>query len=152
MAVIRFAERPRFRNPWSEFERMRRGFDELSRNFISGEVPFSSATVYPPLNMYEDNEKLVIKAELPGVASSDMDISLEGDTLTLQGRRNPRHDDDKVSYHRREIARGSFSRAISLPTTIDPESIAAKLANGILTITLAKAAEVKPRKITVVTE
>ncbi len=152
MAVIRFAERPRFRNPWSEFERMRQGFDELTRNFLSGEVPFSSATVYPPLNMYEDTEKLIIKAELPGVAPSDMDISLEGETLTFQGKRECRHDDDKVSYHRREIARGSFSRAIALPTKIDPESIVAKLANGILTITLAKAAEVKPRKITVVSE
>ncbi|HDK43582.1 MAG TPA: Hsp20/alpha crystallin family protein, partial [Desulfobacteraceae bacterium] len=69
MAVIRFTERPRFRNPWSEFERMRRGFDEFSRNFLSGEAPFSSATVYPPLNMYEDAEKLIIKAELPGVAA-----------------------------------------------------------------------------------
>lgn len=152
MAVIRFAERPRFRNPWSEFERIRRGFDELSRNFLSGEVPFSSATVYPPLNMYEDAEQLIIKAELPGVAASDMDISLEGDTLTLQGRRDPLPYDDKVSYHRREITRGSFSRAIALPTKIDQESIVAKLANGILTITLAKAADVKPRKITVVTE
>ncbi len=152
MAVIRFAEQPRFRNPWSEFERMRRGFDELSQHFLRGDVPFSSATVYPPLNLYENSEKLIIKAELPGVAASDLDISLEGDTLTLQGRREPRHDDDKVSYHRREIAYGNFSRAIALPTKIDPESIVAKLANGILTITLDKAAEVKPRKITVVTE
>jgi len=152
MAVIRFTEGPRFRNPWAEFERIRQGFDQLSRSMLSSEAPYTNATVYPPINMYEDAEQLIIKAELPGISPDDMDISIEGETLTLQGKRQRRQDDEQLSYHRREIALGSFSRAIALPTKIDSDHISAKLANGILTITLAKAAEVKPRKISVITE
>ncbi len=153
MAFIRFAERPHFRNPWAEFERIRQGLDELSRTFIGeGQQALARATVYPPLNIFEDKDSLIIKAELPGVRAEDLDISLEGDTLTLQGQRKPREDSDKVSYHRREIKAGSFSRAIALPTKVDVDKMSAKLANGILTITLAKAEEVKPRQISITTE
>ena len=152
MAVIRFTERPRFRNPWAEFERIRQGFDELSRSMRTGETPYADATVYPPLNMYENTENLIITAELPGIAPGDLDISIEAETLTLQGKRQHSQDDEQLSYHRREIGRGSFSRAIALPTKIDSDNITAKLADGILTVTLAKAAEVKPRKISVITE
>lgn len=151
MALIRFAQQPHLRNPWAEFERIRQGLDELSRAFIS-EVPKARATVFPPLNVYEDTDCLIIKAELPGVKAEDLDISIEGDTLTLQGKRKPRKEDEKISYHRREIETGNFSRAIALPTKVDMEDISAKLKNGILVITLQKAAEVKPRRISVVTE
>ncbi len=153
MALIRFADQPQFRNPWAEFERIRQGLDEISRSFLSGAVnrPINP-TVYPPLNIFEDEEHLIIKAELPGFKAEDIDISLEGDTLTLQGKRDLRPEEEKISYHRREIATGSFSRAITLPTKIDPDSISATLKNGILTVTLSKAPEVRPRKISVITE
>jgi HSP20 family protein len=152
MAFIRFSEGPYFRNPWVEFERLRHSLDQLSRNFIGDEhAPRNRATVFPPLNIFETNDQLIVKAELPGVRAEDIAISIEGDTLTLQGKRDFQKETD-VSYHRREIERGNFSRAIGLTTKVDVDAVNARLANGILTITLNKAAEVKPRKINVITE
>ena len=150
MALIQFTERPHFKNPWAEFERIRQGLDELSRGIDGGGKPTNQATVYPALNVAEDADHLIIRAELPAVKAEDLEITIEGETLTLQGKRKSR-DDDKLSYHRREIKHGSFSRAITLPTKVDGEHMTAKLTNGILTLTLGKASEVKPRKITVTT-
>ncbi len=153
MAIIRFAEQPRFMNPWAEFERIRRGLDELSRTLVTEGKARLNATVYPPLNIIETAESLIIKAELPGVKAEGLDISMEGDTLTLHGKRDHRvAEDDKKrpSYHRREIETGSFSRAITLPTKVNMDDMQAKLQNGILSITLFKAEEVKPRKISII--
>ncbi len=152
MALIRFTEQPRFMNPWAEFERIRQGLDALSRNMLSEGRVAMPATVYPPLNIYETKDELIIKAELPGVKAEDLEISLEGDTLTMQGQRKKTEENEKTSYHRREIEAGSFSRALTLPTKVDPDKISAKLADGILTITLQKADEVKPRHIEITTE
>ena len=151
MAIIRFTERPGFRNPWTEFERIRQGLDQFSRNFMDRDVQQAGANVFPPLNVYEDKDTIIVKAELPGVNAEDLSVSLEGETLTIQGSRNP-IDNGNLAYHRREIERGSFSRAVSVPAKVDPDSIAAKLRNGILTVTMQKAAEVKPRQVTVTTE
>ncbi|MFZ5796887.1 MAG: Hsp20/alpha crystallin family protein, partial [Thermodesulfobacteriota bacterium] len=83
MALIRFGERPEFRNPWAEFERLRQGLDRLSRGYYPRETPFGGATVFPALNVFEEQETLTIKAELPGVDPGDLNVSIEGDTLTI---------------------------------------------------------------------
>lgn len=152
MAFIRFGDRPELRNPWTEFERIRQGLDRLSQGYFVRENPFGGATVFPALNVYEEQERLTIKAELPGVDAQNLTVSLEGDTLTIKGKREMAHNGDKRSYHRREIETGAFSRALTLPIKVNPDTITAKLSNGILTITLEKAAEVKPRQVTVMTE
>ena len=150
MALIRFAEKPGRKNPWAEFERIRHGLDELSRNFSGQEGLFGTASVFPPINMYEDADNIIIKAELPGISAENLDISLEGETLTLKGQRpNSAEDKGKKSFHRREIESGNFSRAIALPTKIDVEKVIANMKNGILVLTLPKAAEVKPRQINI---
>lgn len=152
MAIIRFTERPRAINPWAEFDRIRQGLDQFSRNYLTGEDPYRGGTVFPALNVYEDKDALIIRAELPGVKAEHLDISFEGDTLTIKGKREPYHNGEKVSYHRREIDTGSFSRAVTLPVKVDPDSIAARLQDGILAVTMEKAASVKPRQVNVVTE
>ena len=152
MAIIRFTERPRMPNPWREFERLRQGLDQLANNFLTGEETYGRGTVFPALNVYEDKDILTIKAELPGVKAEHLDISYEGDTLTIKGKREPYHNGDKVSYHRREIETGTFSRAVTIPIKVAPDTIAAKLQNGILVITMEKAADIKPRQVTVETE
>ena len=149
MAFIRFTDRPAFRNPWVEFERIRQGLDELSRSYTEKGKAQIRANVYPPLNIYEEADKMVVTAEIPGVKPEDLDISLEGETLSIQGKRGSREDDFTISYHRREIESGSFSRAVALPVKVDMERISAKLVNGILTVTLMKAAEATPRQIRV---
>lgn len=151
MALIRFTERPHFRNPWAEFERIRRGLDELSQNLAGEGKTQMGATVYPPLIMYENKNSLIIKAELPGIQVEDLDVSIEGDTLTLQGKRNPQQEEGNISYHRREIKTGNFSRAIALPTRVDLDKVSAKLVDGILTLTLSKREEFKPRQINITT-
>jgi HSP20 family protein len=152
MALIRFGDRQELRNPWTEFERIRQGMDKLSQGYYSREFPFGSATVFPALNVFEDREHVIIKAELPGVEAEYLTISLEGETLTVKGKREAKHNGEKLSYHRREIEAGNFSRAINLPIKVNPETVTARLTNGILTITMEKAAEVKPRQVTVTTE
>lgn len=152
MAFIRFVDRPAFRNPWAEFERIRQGLDELSRSYGEKGKPQGRANVFPPLNIYEEPDRLILTAELPGVKAEDLDLSIEGDTLTLQGKRENRQNEPDISYHRREIESGSFSRAITLPVKVDAERVAAKLNNGVLTISLMKASEVTPRQIIVSAE
>jgi HSP20 family protein len=152
MAFIRFADRPAFRNPWAEFERIRQGLDELSRSYVEKGKGQSRANVYPALNIYEEADKLVITAELPGVKAEDLNLSIEGETLTIQGKRDRRQNETGASYHRREIESGNFSRAIALPIKVDTEHVGARLSNGILTTTLLKASAVTPRQIKVTAE
>ena len=103
MAFIRFAERPAFRNPWAEFERIRQGLDELSRSYVEKGKGQNQTNVYPALNIYEETDRLLITAELPGVKTSDLELSIEGETLTIQGKRDRRQNETVASYHRREI-------------------------------------------------
>lgn len=152
MALIRFTERPDFRNPWAEFERIRRGLDELSQNLVSEGKSHMNPTVFPPINIFEETDALFLKAELPGFQAEDLKISIEGDTLTLQGTRKKSSDDENVSYHRQEIKTGNFSRAIALPARIDMDKISAKLSKGILTLTLYKADVVQPKQIKINTD
>lgn len=152
MTFIRFAERPAIRNPWAEFERIRQGLDELSRNYVGKSHSQNRSNVYPALNIYEEPDKLLVTAELPGVKADALELSIEGDTLTLQGKRDSRTGESPISYHRREIESGSFSRAIALPVKVDVDGLSARLVDGILTITLNKASEASPRRIHVAAE
>lgn len=152
MPFIRFADRPPFRNPWAEFERIRQGLDELSRSYTDKGKVHNRANVFPALNIYEQNDRLIVTAELPGVRIGDLNVSLESDTLTIQGKRTERPVDVSLSYHRREIEYGSFSRSISLPIKVDGEKVSARLSQGVLNVTLVKAAAVTPRKITISAE
>ena len=150
MALIRFEERPFFRNPWLEFERMRRDIESLMRGFEHGAtgVP-GAAAVFPAMNLTEDNDHIYINAEVPGITASELDISVEGDTLIIKGERKAEAAGEKVSFHRREIERGRFSRAITLPTKVDATKVEARTVDGILHITMAKSEEVKPKQIKV---
>lgn len=148
MAIIRFSDKPFFRNPWAEFEKMRRDMDNMMRG-IAAETGVAGSDIFPPLNISEDSDNIYVSAEIPGITPADLNISVEGNTLIIKGEREACATEQKVSYHRREIECGRFSRAVTLPTKVDVEKVDAKGADGILTITLPKAAEAKPRQITV---
>ncbi len=150
MAVIRFGDRPFYRNPWVEFEKIQQEMDRLARGFMhGGDRGRERATVYPPLNISEDENNIYVQAEVAGVAPEDLDISLEEDTLTIKGQRRPVPVEEKVSYHRREVEYGRFNRAVTLPTRVKADGVTARSRDGILTITLPKVEEVKPRRIMV---
>jgi HSP20 family protein len=147
MALIRW--QPSSANV-SEVERLRQEVDRLFNTFSPGTEPFFSR-VYPALNVTEDSENLYVRAELPGVKSDSVDIMVVEGRLLIKGERKIEPEDQKTGYHRKEREAGIFRRTIALPLRVDPGKVSATMKNGILTITLAKAEEAKPRKITVKT-
>jgi HSP20 family protein len=147
MAIIRWQPNP---GGVPEVDRLRREVDQLFNSFSGGTEPFFSR-VYPALNVTEDAENLYVRAELPGVKADSLDISVVEGRLLIKGERKIEVEDQKRGYHRREREAGIFRRTIALPSRVDPGKVTAAMKNGILTITLAKAEEAKPRKITVKT-
>jgi HSP20 family protein len=103
----------------------------------------------PAVDIYETVDSIVIKAELPDVDQKDIDVRIEDNTLTLKGER--RHEDEvkKENYHRIERYFGTFQRSFSLPATVDQEKVAAACDKGVLTITLPKKEETKPKQINI---
>jgi HSP20 family protein len=97
----------------------------------------------------EDDDNLYIRAELPGIDSESIEISVEGATLTLRGERKSKEPSGNINYHRRERETGRFRRVISFPTRINAEKVEANFKNGVLKVVLPKAEEAKPRQITI---
>ena len=103
----------------------------------------------PAVDMYQTDDEVVVKAAVPGMKPEDVQISLTGDMLSIKGESRQKSDDKEKAYHIREHRRGSFERTISLPIAVMSEKAQAEFENGVLTITLPKAEDVKPRVITV---
>jgi len=99
--------------------------------------------------IYEKKDKFVVRAEVPGMTKDDVDISVLGDTLTIKGERKAESEVKDEDYHRCEMCYGKFSRAVTLPSSVQAGKVAATYDNGMLEITLPKAAEAKPKKIEV---
>lgn len=137
--------RTRYPGLWREMERLQRDMNRLFPEPDSTRL--QAASGYPPLKVWADEESVLITAEIPGVRADDLDIHIEEGSLTLSGER--RRDDlpDNVSYHRRERSYGKFARSLSLPFRIDVDQVEAVLKNGVLTLTLPRAEEDKPRKL-----
>jgi HSP20 family protein len=150
MAIIRWTERNDPFRAFDELERLQQEMNRLFSSFGGSRTPrFHNFGVFPPLNISEDTENLYVRGELPGISSNDIDISVEGETLTLRGERKLPQTASSVSYHRREREAGKFRRTVSLSTRINPDGVEAHFQNGVLEIVLPKAAEAKPRQIPV---
>ncbi len=145
MAVIRFRD-PFASDPYQTIRDFRRSLDSLFSNFQSG---ISEPTVYPAVNIYRDENNSYVTAELPGIDSSTLDISVHGKNVTIKGVRKIEHTGEGITYHRRERTGGSFSRIVSLPEEIDAAKVGAEYKNGVLTLTLPKTEAAKPRQIEV---
>ncbi len=138
-----------WRGPWGEVDRLRREMDRLV-GALSGDVGQAAAAgLYPPLNVYEEGSSYVVTAEMPGVDPADLEINVEGRTLTIKGERKGPDIPEGARYHRRERGYGRFSRAVTLPQPIEPEQVKAQSIDGVLTITLPKEAKAQPRRIQV---
>ena|SRR5690242_11113483 len=103
----------------------------------------------PAVDMYQTDEEVVVKAALPGFKADDVQINVTGDVLTLRGDLNHEEEKKDKSWHLREQRWSSFERSIALPTQVKADKAVADFENGILTVTLPKAEEVKPRTISV---
>jgi len=136
-------------NIFDEMERLRRQMDLLVGG-LSGELGRESVSgVFPLMNVTEDKDNYYIRAELPGFKADDLEISVTGNTMSISGERKLDVDDENAQYHRREREFGKFSRIITLPTQIDTNKVEAHCEDGVLTVTLPKAEEAKPKQITV---
>jgi HSP20 family protein len=103
----------------------------------------------PAVDVFEKDDKFVVKAELPGMKEEDIDVSVVGDTLTVKGEKKTESEVKEENYYRCERSYGSFYRSIPLPSTVDASKIKADFEDGVLEVTLPKTAEVKPKKIAV---
>ncbi|MCG3136962.1 MAG: Spore protein SP21 [Phycisphaerae bacterium] len=129
------------------FSQLRREMDRLFDDF-NGNSSEPSRGVLPAINLWDEGERLVVEAELPGVKKEDLEILAAGNELTIRGKRN--HSlSEKTAYHRQERLMGEFARVITLPVEINADQIEATLTDGVLTLRLTKAEQKKPRKITV---
>ncbi|MCG6552320.1 MAG: Hsp20/alpha crystallin family protein [Candidatus Magnetominusculus sp. LBB02] len=139
------------RHGWGSYDtvqnRLRQMQEELQRLFSpAAERP---AREYPAVNVWTNEEEILVTSELPGVNSEDLDISVAGRTLTLKGSRKADEAQEDECCHRRECRYGNFARAIDLPYEVDGAKVSAKFAKGILTITLPRTEADKPKKITI---
>lgn len=101
----------------------------------------------PSVDIYENNDHIVLEAELPGMSPDDVNISIENNVLTLHGERRFEKKDERDNFHRVERSYGSFTRSFTLPPTVSSENVEANFDNGVLRLTLAKREEAKPRRI-----
>ncbi|SNB46759.1 Hsp20/alpha crystallin family protein [Geobacter sp. DSM 9736] len=144
MAIVKY-------NPFQELRSMQEQMNrllDLAWNRESGEE-LREGMWHPPVDIYENETTIVIKAELPGIEQKDIEVKIEENTLVLRGER--RHDAalQKENYHRIERSYGTFQRSFALPQSIDQERVNATCDNGVLTITLPKKAGGSPKQITV---
>ena len=112
-----------------------------------GDVRPGTNTFAPAFEVKETNDQFVVRADLPGVEEKDLDVSLHNGVLSITGSRNGEQRQEGEAYYLYERQFGSFTRSFSLPDTADGEKVAAKLDAGVLTVTIGKRAEAKPRKI-----
>ena len=117
--------------------------------FQSQENGSLTSSWIPACDVFEDQDAVKIVAEVPGVRPEDVKISLENNLLTIRGEKRQQAEEKTERVHRYERSYGSFERAFSLPTTVDPDKIAASYTNGILTVTIPKAERARPREIPV---
>ena len=124
-------------------------FDDLIYPNRRGDEKLTMWNWKPVVDIYDNEDKFVINAELPGVDKKDIVIDVKDRLLTLKGERSSEKEVKEDKYHRRERAYGSFERVFTLPAEIDPDQIKADFKNGILKIDIPKQEEQKPRQITV---
>jgi HSP20 family protein len=114
---------------------------------ITGKDQLAAGTFVPPVDVYEDEHNLVLKLEIPGVNEEDLNVSVENNTLTIEGERKFEKEEKEENFHRIERRYGSFTRTFRLPNTVDADKVEASYDKGILKVVLAKRAEAKPKQI-----
>jgi HSP20 family protein len=141
MAIVRFDCGPvAVQNQFERF--LREAFSPAS-----GEGEVSTRTWAPPVDIYENGDNLVLKAELPGFNPDDVEIRVEDNTLYLKGERKFEKDVKEQNYHRVERSYGTFARSFSLPNSVDADKVVASYKDGVLTLTMPKKEEAKPKTI-----
>jgi HSP20 family protein len=141
-----------FRSPLNELTVLQNRLNSIFNDFArpEGETDqLAAGNFVPAVDVYEDEQKLVLKFEVPGIKPEDLDIRVEGRTLSVRGERKWESDQKEENYHRVERRFGSFVRTFTLPATVDTENVQAESEHGVLQLTLNKKPEAKPKQIQV---
>jgi HSP20 family protein len=138
-------------DPFREFTTLQ---DRMNRLFQDSFSPgrdeaLSTSSFAPAVDVYEDEHKITLKIEVPGIDEKDIDIRVENNVLTVTGERKFEKEEKEENYRRLERHYGSFTRSFTLPNTVDADNIAADYDRGVLKVQLAKKAEAKPKQIKV---
>ena len=111
------------------------------------EATLPTTAFNPLVDIFENDNEVVVKAELPGMNAKDIDVRLENNVLTLKGERHFEKETKEENYHRVEREYGTFSRSFALPTAVNGENVTAEYKDGVLKIVLPKKEEIKPKPI-----
>lgn len=138
-------------NPWKELMTLQ---DEVNRLFSQALAPVSTTALFegdivPPLDVVREDDKYVVRVDLPGVKKEDIELSVLNNRLFIRGTKKQETETKEGAYHRRERVFGSFERVVEFPDPIDAEKIAAKFTDGVLEITAPLREEAKPRQIAI---
>jgi HSP20 family protein len=146
MAIIRWDS---FRDMNVLREKMNRLFEDAFTG-RGEEKEITTSTWAPAVDIFENENEVVLTAEIPGIDEKDIEIKIEDSTLTLKGERKFEKETKEENYHRIERSYGSFYRAFTLPQSVDTDKVQAEHENGVLKITLPKRQELKPRTVRIV--
>jgi len=135
-----------------EFSTLQDRVNRIFRESYSPEGPgdaLTTANFAPPVDVYEDEQGVTLKIEVPGIDEKDIDVSIASNTLTVRGERTLEKEEKEENFQRVERQYGSFTRSFTLPNSVDLEHVSAHYNKGVLKIRLAKKAESKPKQIKV---
>lgn len=136
-------------NPLKEMLDIRDDFDRMLDIFRPDLSLWEGYTKVPAVDVYEDEDNVFVKAELPGLKKEDISLTIEGDVLVLSGKKSETKEEKKENYYRKEIREGAFSRSIEIPYPVDKEKVSATYQDGILQVVLPKTPEVKRKAVKV---
>ena len=143
-----------FRSALSDVAVLQNRLNSIFNDFASPEgaqETLAAGNFIPAVDIYEDEQKLLLNLEVPGVKQENLDVRLENQTLTVRGERKFESEEKEENFHRIERRYGSFFRSFSLPTTVDTENVAAQYKDGVLKLELVKKASAQPKQIKIST-
>ena len=137
-------------DPFGPLRYVQREMERLIDRTLSGEGRRVGGGSYPPVNVFDGANDMIVQLELPGVEQDDIDLSITGETLTIKGvKKGSAQESEDIRYQRRERWTGEFNRTVVLPEQVQAEAVDARLTNGVLTVRLPKAETARPRRIQV---
>jgi HSP20 family protein len=136
--------------PLSELGTMQNEMNRLFNTLFAGPRQANGDRRWiPAMDLLETENDFVLRADLPGLSEDDLNIELQGTTLTVSGERTSEHDGNGAGYHRLERGWGSFARSLTMPEGIDPDGISARFDRGVLEVHIPKPEQHKPRRIAI---
>jgi HSP20 family protein len=139
-----------FRSALSDVAVLQNRLNSIFNDFARPEgaqETLAAGNFVPAVDVYEDEHKVVLKLEVPGIRQEDLDVRVENQTLTVRGERRFESEEKEENFHRIERRFGTFTRSFTLPVTVDTGSVAAKYENGVLAIQLATKEAAKPKQV-----